>query len=298
MKNNLLVMALGLTLAGCGGSSGDDNGDGGSGGGTITDEQVIKVVESVMENLTTNYFVDVDNSNEYPVNDWNGIARNDSYRCRDYGPNRALCEENPNESIFGNGLTMRYNPTPDKPIQVFMYTEDETLSGEDAVLPSYVSEGMALIQEVVGYGFNIFSTVKYLYVEDAMSINFSDFSATDVTGGIIVADGYMGSWTPGGLCGAWGAVRSSSAGGQHLVDAQNHFSVDKGWSWVTVAGETCGANAELVAHEFMHAFGFKDHFDGFGNNGMFDVRAKSALRTLYKNDAGLPADQLQIHIHR
>ncbi len=274
MNNNILVLALlaGL-ISGCGG---DD-------GGNWSREEVENITRSAMAQLAEKEWI-LYNNHRLPRSG-DDFERNNHWAC-DTG---RICTEDRN--IPGlEGFSMRYELSEENPIKLFVYIEDED---GNTTIPQYVYDGIQMIEDIIGFDYPIFTEIEQIHVIDPdryFDIDYSDAEGT--AGGIIIAIDLLEGT---GQCGLWSRSFASTAPAGMVVNELNEFATDKGWSWVSVGGPTCSADANIMAHELMHALGFKEHFEGFGINGVIGAPAKTALRTLYNNPSQMDHENMEIY---
>ena len=115
------------------------------------------------------------------------------------------------------------------------------------------------------------------------------------TGGNYIRISYSTSYVPPGSTdyASYCANVSTgpSLGNVILPDSQNGIASNP--VYVNLGNGHCNVTQDIVTHEFAHALGLKNHFNGFGNDGpvsaMFD-----ALATLYGNPQSTTTSNLVV----
>ncbi len=211
-----------------------------------------------------------------------------------YGDCQIMCTYDSN-TWLQEGKTYRFDTSDGKKIPVFFnFNSSNTLP---KVKDSRFTQAIDLINNVVGY--ELFEDMGYIEIDFDPSATYSSLDPFDYTSvadksdhGFILSVG--SSSKLGDQCGKGSTtlVPNTLTPAGFIIDENNH--IQGGWTWVNIDSNdgTCIADTDIAAHEIMHALGFISHFKGFGDGAIFGDMAKSALRTLYNNDAGTDPDNL------
>lgn len=291
MKTSLKIIStiILVSLTGCkeGVSGSGDNGSGNVGNKAATEAQAIEAIKTTWK-LHGND-IDVSTEATFPRTSEDAIERNDTYKCL----SGIRCALDPNAPPVV-GLTARYVADENELIPVYYNVNPS--SQKTAQKDPRFEQAMANINEVIGRP--VFKDMGYIYVDHPVSESSLtlDYSSVSGQGGLIFSVGTSVKVDANQQsCGSASSGPNTMGSNRSLIDHNNYFQADKGWSWLNLDSSdgTCLADVEIATHELMHALGFLEHFDGFGQDGeVFGDRAKAALRTLYNNDAQLDPENL------
>lgn len=116
----------------------------------------------------------------------------------------------------------------------------------------------------------------------------------DITRGLIVSEGT--ALGPYGMvdentCGmVSGGVGTTAYPADFLNEQGNINTV----LWVHLSSPACAASLAVAIHEFGHALGMGEHFEGFGYGDAIDANFWNVLYNIYNNNVGATRDELVI----
>ncbi|MEL0609562.1 hypothetical protein [Vibrio echinoideorum] len=313
MKKHLLATILASALIGCN-SSDDRTGDGTP---PVNDDTVVKILTALSENN----FSSINDLVSFPHGYLDISNDGDYYHCTN-NPNlsHSLCAED-QTNLPTLGALSRYVAGENEGELIDVYFNDPDNNNKQP--PQELLEALDKIEAIVGRamfnrGTSSDGTIQRLVVDEDMDdSNYNPYSVyadaynSGINGGIIVSTGtYPVDKGEGYNCGNWSATRFGNTG-QHLINAQNEYLTDYGFSWIHLPDESykCIAPTNLIVHEFAHALGFVEfgnevgdgdrmHFPGFGIDGMWDERAEAVLHALYNVPIGTPANRLEAEYNK
>ncbi|MEZ9009369.1 hypothetical protein AB4371_19935 [Vibrio sp. 10N.261.51.A3] len=313
MKKILLASIIASTLIGC--NSSDDKNDGGT--PPVNHDTVVKTLTALSENNFSN----INDQDSFP-HDYLDLSNDGDYYHCTINPylSHSLCAEE-QDNLPTLGALSRYVAGDNDGELINVYFNDPDNNNKQP--PQELLEALDMIESIVGRtmfnrGTSSDSTVQRVVIEEEHDdsnydayLVYADAYNANINGGIIVSTGTYGTDKGEGYnCGNWTATRHGNSG-KHVINAQNEYLTDSGFSWIHLPDESykCIAPTNLIVHEFAHALGFtqfgdeigngdSQHFPGFGIDGMWDERAEAVLHALYNIPIGTSADQLETEYNK
>ncbi|MDP2489471.1 hypothetical protein Q8W38_09010 [Vibrio splendidus] len=221
------------------------------------------------------------------------------------------------------GVLSRYKADGDDLIQIFFNDPD----GVDKPIPNAVFEAIAHIEDVVGRKmFKDVDTISKTMPKSEVNIEHWSFPTNydnryvelenthNARGGIIISTGTEFDKGEGFYCGTW-AAKPGGNSGFHTINGNNEFASDAGFSWIHLPDENdkCTAPKLLIVHELAHALGWvefgnaftppegitedRQHFHGFGWDGVWSDHADDLLYTHYNLPVGTKTEDLEAAIN-
>lgn len=127
----------------------------------------------------------------------------------------------------------------------------------------------------------------------------------DITRGLIVSLGTARGGDGRGSCGNVSDAPHSvgypshyhfEAGSQAPYTFYNYAGVINTKLYVNIGSSSCDARLNIAIHEFGHALGLGEHFDGFGKGAVINDNFWKVLLTIYENNAGTNKEDLLIRM--
>ncbi len=159
----------------------------------------------------------------------------------------------------------------------------------DGLIPVKLN-GSALAQEAIMQ----IEAVLQMSLFDTTSI--ADTSDEMIDRGIIVSEGT--AIGPGGTvtrntCGHVSAFPETTVFPEKFYNSEGRINTRL---YVSLSSKKCMASLEIAIHEFGHALGLGKHFSGFGIGEAIAPSFWQVLYTLYYNDVGTSAEDLNIEL--
>lgn len=241
MKYKVLLSsaAVVFALSGCDGPE-----DGQADNKPATQEQVVAALKTSW--VLNGNALSVDTQSTYPSGNLEHIARNDEYgQC--LSGTSILCAIDPNNPPVER-MTIRYPSGPNNQIPVY-YNINSSTGKPDAKDPRF-EKAMQNINEIVG--FELFKDMGYIRI-DHDPVGYEpdlDYSSVDGKGGLIFSVG-TSVMQEENQCGhgSFSKGPNTMETGTHLLDSDNYFAADKGWSWINLDSSdgTCIADEEICS---------------------------------------------------
>lgn len=300
LKTSLLALSIAVT-AGCGGGESDGN------SGIIDTPASESYTRTILQRFVNMH----DNNNDYISYDYTfprtedySIDNNDQYKC-----NGLYC------SLDGNSvskhLLWRHEISSGNLVPVY----HAVIEGASEVRDERVLNGMKTIEDAIGR--TVFEDKGFIHfsaddLSDTFSINYSDAIGRG-QGGVIMSVGTAQKYseTPTRSktqCGTVADAPYVSQSPRQIIDSRGVIQSDKGWAWINLGNDTCGFDANIVAHELGHYLFVigglsgesnsdhdqNGHFNGFGANGTgtFTESPRAVLHTIYNNAIGAPVESM------
>lgn len=130
----------------------------------------------------------------------------------------------------------------------------------------------------------------------AGSAVFSEVSTAPASGGYFRVS-YMTSYVPPGSTdyASYCANVSTAAFAPNPVGPTSPSGVrNQTVAWINLGNGHCDVTQDIVTHEFGHALGLGNHFQGFGYPDAISTEFWDVLATLYANPVRTPAAQLVV----
>jgi hypothetical protein len=160
----------------------------------------------------------------------------------------------------------------------------------DGLIPVKVN-GSALAQEAIT---EIETILQMSLFDTTLVANLPDDM---IVRGIIVSEGT--AIGPGGAvtrntCGHVSALPETTEYPENFYNSEGRINTRL---YVSLSSKKCTASLEIAIHEFGHALGLGKHFTGFGSGKAIAPSFWQVLYTLYHNDVGISAEELNIELH-
>jgi hypothetical protein len=158
---------------------------------------------------------------------------------------------------------------------------------QDGLIPVKLN-GSALGKEAVE---KIEAVLQMSIFDTALIANLPD---DQITRGIIVSE--RTALSPNGFitkstCGHVSASPTTTGYPKDFYDANGKINTRL---YVNLSSRKCTASLDIAIHEFGHALGLGSHFSGFGSGDAISPAFWQVLYTLYHNEVGTTAKNLQI----
>lgn len=159
----------------------------------------------------------------------------------------------------------------------------------DGLIPVKMN-GSALAQDAI----EKIESVLQMPIFDTTSI--ANLPDDQITRGIIVSEGT--AIGPNGAitkytCGHVSARPETTSYPKDFYDSNGTINTRL---YVNLSSNKCTASVEITIHEFGHALGLGNHFTGFGSGDIISPSFWQVLYTLYHNQVGTSAEELQIQV--
>ena len=128
-------------------------------------------------------------------------------------------------------------------------------------------------------------------------IRFSEVSTEPTSGGYFRIS-YLTAYVPQGSTDYASYCANVSTGpsvGNVIQSDVTTNNYNNTTAWINLGNGVCNVTQEIVTHEFGHALGLRNHFDGFGNGDAISTAYWDVLTTLYGNPLRTTAAQLTIY---